>query len=68
VSKATNISGLAGAAAATAFNRQTVAASEADFVDLEARFDRIAADKRVWNQRGSSESNQRRGWPEQVRP
>ena len=51
-SAVTLISGLAEAAATTAFDWQTVAPNEADFADLEARFDRLVASKRVWNLHG----------------
>ena len=49
---ATLVSGVTGAAPAPPFNWQTVAPSDADFVGLEARFDKIVADKRVWNLHG----------------
>ena len=48
----TLMSGLAEAAATTAFDWQTVAPNEADFAGLEARFDRLVATKRVWNLHG----------------
>jgi CubicO group peptidase (beta-lactamase class C family) len=48
----TLMSGLAGAAPATAFDWQTVAPAEAGFADLEARFDKLVAAKRVWNLHG----------------
>jgi hypothetical protein len=44
------IAGPAGAAAASAW--QTVAPSEIGFADLEQRFDRLIAGKRVWNLHG----------------
>jgi CubicO group peptidase (beta-lactamase class C family) len=43
------VSGFSGAPAAAASDWQTIAPSEANFDDLEARFDRLVADKRVWN-------------------
>jgi hypothetical protein len=49
---ATLISGLSGRVGATAFEWQTVASSEAHFSDLEIRFDRLVAEKRVWNLHG----------------
>ena len=49
---ATLVSGLLEAPAATALNWQSVAPSQADFVDLESRFDRLVTDKRVWNLHG----------------
>jgi CubicO group peptidase (beta-lactamase class C family) len=49
---ATLMGGLTEAAFATGFDWQTVASSEADFADLETRFDRLVADKRVWNLHG----------------
>lgn len=38
--------------ATTAFSWQTVAPDEVGFSDLEARFDKLIADKRVWNLHG----------------
>lgn len=49
---ATLMSGFSGAFAAAAPDWQTVAPSEANFGDLEARFDKLVADKRVWNLHG----------------
>jgi len=49
---ATLLTGLAGVAPAAPFRWETAAPSDAGFVDLEARFDKIVADKRVWNLHG----------------
>src|SRR5262245_27733790 len=49
---ATLVTGLTGVAPAAPFKWETVAPSDAGFVDLEARFDKIVADKRVWNLHG----------------
>src|SRR5262245_22395583 len=49
---ATIVSGLTGAAVAAAADWQAVAPSEAGFADLEVRFDKLLADKRVWNLHG----------------
>lgn len=48
---ATLVSALTGASAA-AFEWPTVAPGEAGFADLEARLDRLVANKRVWNLHG----------------
>jgi CubicO group peptidase (beta-lactamase class C family) len=44
--------GLTARATATASDWQTVSPAEANFSDLEARFDKLVADKRVWNLHG----------------
>jgi CubicO group peptidase (beta-lactamase class C family) len=49
---ATLVSGIAGPGDAAASTWQTVAPSEFGFADLERRFDRLIADKRVWNLHG----------------
>src|SRR5215470_7347250 len=46
------VTALARPAASAAMGWQTAKPSEAGFADLEARFDRLVADKRVWNLHG----------------
>jgi CubicO group peptidase (beta-lactamase class C family) len=46
---ATLVSGFSNACAAAASDWRTVAPSEVNFADLESRFDKLVADKRVWN-------------------
>lgn len=46
------VSGFDGPARAAAFGWQSVASNEAGFSDLETRFDKLVADKRVWNLHG----------------
>jgi CubicO group peptidase (beta-lactamase class C family) len=46
------MTGITGLAHTAELDWQSVASSEAGFSDLEARFDRLVADKRVWNLHG----------------